>query len=85
MNRSRIGELEHPERTNEMQRKSSQRYYYKNREKVLAKKQQKYAESRGQVIAEIKEVTEIPEPEPEPTPAPEPVEQPKWVHPFFNK
>lgn len=60
MNASRLWELNNPERSREIQRKSSQRYYYKNREKVLAKKQQKYAEERGQVIVRIADVNANP-------------------------
>jgi len=77
--RTRIWESENPERTSEIQRASSQRYYYKNREKVLAKKQQKYAEARGQIVVKVEEPVPTP-PEPE---VQEP-EVPKWVHPLFK-
>lgn len=94
MNATRLWELNNPERSREIQRKSSQRYYYKNREKVLAKKQQKYAEERGQVIVPIQQE---PKPEPVPTPVaapepkpavPEPVKildppKPAFSHPLF--
>ena len=82
MNRARLWEIENPERNSEIQRASSQRYYYKNREKVLAKKQQKYAEARGEIIVKVEE----PVPAPPDVPVPElPVpEVPKWVHPLFK-
>jgi len=82
MNRSIIWQKEHPERNSEIQRASSQRYYYKNREKVLAKKQQKYAEARGQIVVKVEDV---PVTVPTPTdPEVQEPEVPKWVHPLFK-
>lgn len=93
-NAAREWEKNNPERSKEIQRKSSQMYYYKNREKVLAKKQLKYAEARGMVIIPVQpEAPPPPEPEPEPIPPPEPIPEPvkildppkpKLSHPLFR-
>ncbi len=87
MNRSIIWQKEHPERNGEIQRASSQKYYYKNREKVLAKKQQKYAEARGDIVVKLEDVP-VPVPVPD-VPVPEVpvpvIEVPKWIHPLFSK
>jgi hypothetical protein len=72
--------LENPDKYHEIQRQYAKRYYYENREKVLAKKQQKYAEARGEIIVKVEDV-----PVPVPTPPDVPVpEVPKWIHPLFK-
>ena len=70
------------DRYNATQKICAQKYYYKHREEVLARKQKKYIEDHGAEIVEAKP----PEPEPiaEPIPEPEP-EPPKWTHPIFQK
>ena len=83
--------LANQDKYHEIQRKYAKRYYYENREKILAKKQQKYAEARGEIIVKVEEKPET-EPEvPVPVPVPEPEvpvpvpEVPKWIHPIFSK
>lgn len=84
--RTRIWESEHPERAREIHNKAAQKYYYQNREKVLAKKQQKYAEARGQVLVKLDEKTpEVTAPETVPEPEPEMTPFQKWIHPMFSK
>jgi len=74
--------LANSEQYHELQRKYAQRYYYENREKILAKKQAKHASSTGTVIIEV--VPAVPVVVPEPV-APEPDVPVKWIHPFFSK
>ena len=81
--------LENQDKYHEIQRKYAKRYYYENREKVLAKKQQKYAEARGQIIVKVEDVPvplpEVPVPVPEPEVPVPAIEVPKWIHPIFSK
>jgi len=76
--------LENPDKYHEIQRQYAKRYYYENREKVLAKKQQKYAEARGMTAVKVEEPIPTPPDVPVPElPVPEP-EVPKWIHPLFK-
>jgi len=80
--------LANSEQYHELQRKYAQRYYYENREKILAKKQAKHAASTGTVIIEV--VPAVPVVVPTvPVVVPEVVPEPdvhvKWIHPFFSK